>query len=437
MELTPLERPADTDATQDSVIIMDKDTQYEFGEGVDNAMLHPPRTIRGDDPRSVGGAANVLDFEAHSDYPTTEDQERETRQIESNLRQWSQQEKMQRKHSRRSSAIPMNSPNGLVRRFSTSLARVPSQIRSGTRRTDTIPDTAYEMTPSGYANNASTHDEGATFTSVGRSEDQALRPGVGTQAFDFSGNGGDLASISFDDFNDIKEPLAAEMPYASGSGAVRPARYDSPSAGIHDGIISPVDTNDSSFASAVETPEHSNMAMTMAKIRAHDFPMVTVGRASSLQYRNSQLPQHEPSLSPDMSTRAAAARAARRYTAKNGISAIPESRDGAELAEADLAAMPSDPLESPGSTLRSADALSTDGKQSDTAAAGLRASSLHQDAYSRPVESMRLDTEQHELEAQRERDHAWLLSDLVFGCCGLCTTDGDDEEQAARTNPME
>ncbi|WFD39876.1 uncharacterized protein MJAP1_002857 [Malassezia japonica] len=383
-------------------------------------FLHPEDAISPRTGSPVAQVATEGTFDPKPAYAQTDEEEEETRNVEMNLRRWAEQEKLHRKNSRHATMrnpVPTNSSSGLVRKFSSSLSRVPSHLRS--RNTHAPLDNTFEMqgsyghtadAPRPHRYDSVDSDEGQ-FVSVGESsEQQALRADQSHSFYEQEPGTGDLGSVSFDDFDENKDP-----------GSVRPEGAQPPTtAAAYDAAVPAAD--------APYPPEalDSNMASAMAKIRSHNFPTVTVGRASSVQHRK-RGERPEEALTVDTSAPYVP------HTRRGVISAIPEAAHQDEV-EADVVSSkaPSDPFSSP---RHNASEPMSAGAISDMHPAVIDMPlAADQNDYQGPAASM------HFGEDQRENDVApsrrWYWSDLLLGC-GLCSTDDDDEEQAGRTNPME
>lgn len=316
-------------------------------------------------------------------YAQTEEQEQETRSVEEYLRRLSEKEKQQRRKQLDHTPLQLTGGTSLVRRFSASLARVPSLRARHTPRASPHAG-SYEMTQSNYARDTalpatqyrpvSDESEESQFMSGPPSADPRqdlqdmapLQPVAYIRSMDFS-------STSLDDLS------------------------------MYGDVRKPDDTPVESPTSPVDTPGslgESTASRAMARLRSRDFPSVTVGRASSLQ-RRQQAARVPPTSLP-------------RYD--NTITAIPES----ESADVALAAVPvsSDTASSPALEPAKQDSISELPNPST--------------GYPRLAPMSRSDgREEPPVDPDR-----WYWSDLLL-TCGLCLSTNDDEEQAARTNPME
>ncbi|WFD20758.1 hypothetical protein MCAP1_003011 [Malassezia caprae] len=312
-------------------------------------------------------------------YTQTEEQEQETRSVEEYLRRLSEKEKRQRR--KRADHAPLQPAGGtsLARKFSASLARVPSLRARHTPRASPHAG-SYEMTQSNYTRDTalptsqyrpvSDESEESQFMSGPPSADprQDLQDMAPLQPVAYI-RSADLSSTSLDDlsmFSDARKPDDTPV--------------ESPTSPLGSG----------SFPESTASP-------AMARLRSRDFPSVTVGRASSLQ-RRQQSARAPPTSLPRHG---------------NTIEAIPES----ESADVALAAVPDD---------AQAPALQPVKQGSTTELPELST------GYPRlPPMSCSERRDEPSVDADR-----WYWSDLLL-TCGLCLSTNDDEEQAARTNPME
>lgn len=347
-------------------------------------------------PQSLGTeSAAILPSESTPDtytlasgsrYVQTEEQEQETRSVEEYLRRLAEKEKRQRR--KRQELTPLQPAGGtsLVRKFSASLARVPSlRGRHTPHRTGSTAG-SYEMTQSHYVHDAalptmpyrpvSDESEESQFMSAPPAADTRhelqdmtpLQPVAYVRAMD-------LSSTSLDDLSMLSDARKHD---------------DTPA----ESPISPVDASSGPFAESMGS-------RALARLRSRDFPSVTVGHASSLQ-RRQQAARAPP---------ASLARSASRYG--HTFEAIPES----ESADVALAAVPV-PIDE-------ADKGAVEPMSQNT---------LSDLSRGYPSGPMMARTEAPD-EPASDQDR-WYWSDLLL-TCGLCLSTNDDEEQAARTNPME
>lgn len=332
-------------------------------------------------------AADTYSLPSGSLYTQTEEQAQETRSVEEYLRRLAEKEKRQRR--KRVEHAPLQPAGGtsLVRKFSASLARVPSLRARHTPQRASPHGGSYEMTQSSYARDAalpttqyrpvSDESEDSQFMSAPPAADTRpdlqdmtpLEPVAYVRSMDFS-------STSLDDLSMLSDARKFDD-----------APAESP--------ITPVDPTGSMSEAA---PPRA-----MARLRSRDFPSVTVGRASSLQ-RRQQAARVPPSSMP-------------RSAARHGhtIESIPES----ESADVALAGGPAFHGEADPPALEPA-------KQGSLAELPDLST-----GYPRLAPMSRAGRDEPPADPQ-----PWYWSDLLL-TCGLCLSNNDDEEQAARTNPME
>ncbi|WFD31900.1 hypothetical protein MSPP1_002941 [Malassezia sp. CBS 17886] len=421
-------------------------TEPRHALGVEATPLAEARSARSAGSSRRPGTEEGLSFARMAYYPQTTEQRLETQDVEEHLRRWAERERLQRKNSRvrtrlgQHSALPTNASTRLVRRLSSSFARAPSQVRSGARRVD---DGAWQGHDA-LAEAAAAHGypaegdpEESRFVSVSMSEPDehaALQPD-GTSAHSAlrvvdQGAGGDLASISFDDLAALHE---AQVPPRDDPPTAPPLDVPGASRRVADPVVTYPPQARTEHA---ETPVPP---VALARARAHNFPTVTVGRASSVQHRRSR-PQRAP-RAPSGAMDAPPQRAVSR-----AIGSIPEASespftgDVVDAAAASPSTLHSDHFD----TLRAVRVKGSFASDDDAHATTLRDNDqFSPSVLSAPLSSASAYPKPPDMRAASpERDvgpmhGSWYWSDLVLGCCGFCTSDDDDEEQAAHTNPME
>lgn len=345
-----------------------------------------------------------------TEYAQTEEQRLETRNVEEYLRRMSEKQRMQKRaRNDQPLAASTSGTTGLVRRISTSLSRVPSlrhQRHAPPEQpyANTTTGGAYEMTQSHYgAQPARLHEVPHStiqgYEPITGDADESQSPSVHIPEASESRqelhdqtplNGastGDMSTISFEDLDEPRRTLEAE------DSAV---------------ISLPTDMSGTSAA--------------QRRLSSRNFPTVTAGKASIKQMQRT-LTQRQ------------------RAHAKAGgtwVETIPEGDT-----DADVGMMPhnlnsealgagtnvkkDDPFETPPFSATSGRSSSTD----------LQELPLQSQSYPSAV-LMTTDSAANTLRCQgtSERKNRWYWSDLLLGC-GLCETTNEEDEQAARTNPME
>lgn len=360
-------------------------------------------------------------------YSQTEEQEAETRAVESNLRRWAEQEKERRRMSRNQHAGVAGGGAALVRKLSSSISRMPSQRRAQiAARRERLGDTSIEMSPRG--NSVQSPEDSSA-------DNAPLAP-------EAHGDG-DLGSSTLDQLG--RDGGESGLP-AQGAGSKGKGRddqvtlYDTPASGPS--LLSP-------------SMDEGNRALDRA--RAANFPTVTVGRQSSVQYRRNSQRRAQRGSGGQPGTASAGGNGARRGQAPHRFSAVQEAES--EQGHGDLSSAPlhgdatGEHLVSPAATMGSDPFRGDDVTDSATHRSGALGSdagltsegSLHSGKAARRdgfediqlySKASREQLSRHpENEIQTERP-SWYWSDLLCGF-GFCGSGDDDEDQAARTNPME
>lgn len=342
-----------------------------------------------------------------TEYTQTEEQRLETRHVEEYLRRMSEKHRTQKRarHDQPQAASTSGS-TGLVRRISTSLSRVPSlrhQRRAPSEQPyeNTTTGSAYEMTPSHYgAQPAPLHEVPHStiqgYEPIAGDADESQSPSVHIPEASYSRQElhdqtplnraptGDMSTISLEDLHEPREAL------------------DAPESAV---ISSPTDMSGASAA--------------QRRLHARNFPTVTAGKASSKQMQRTLT---------------------QRQRAKAGGSWAPTIPEGdahadvgiprdlnSEALGASTNVKKDDPFETPPFSASLGRSSSTD----------LQELPLQSQSYPSAV-LMTTDsaaTPSRDL-GTSERKNRWYWSDLLLGC-GLCDTTNEEDEQAARTNPME
>ncbi|KAL4399359.1 hypothetical protein ACI68E_003738 [Malassezia pachydermatis] len=355
-------------------------------------------------------------------YSQTEEQEAETRHVEEYLSRMSKQEQNQRRHRLDHGGAGSASGTSLVRRISSSFARVPSlrgprntpnqRQQSTSAKADT-----YELARSSYGRNRHdtmlpTHGYGpvgdesedsqyypaAPFTDgsdshMSSADQEALQTGalMGTNH---------MSSNEADDISSAQETYVPSTTYES---------YND-----HHPVSSPVDSPREGMGPFADQPEsQSNMEATLARIRSRNFPTVTVGGASTRQLRRQNTLQRQGSVNAAGSSRL-------RYGST--IDPIPESQVGEQPMHGDVAE----------ANLYKEDDDSLQAAEHRRSFPAMHEPPVQTHEYP-PATSMSTDAKDP---LDGPNNNRWYWSDLVFGC-GLCLSHNDDDEQAARTNPME
>lgn len=335
---------------------------------------------------------------AEPEAPAANDEE-ETRQVEENLRRMLRQEHETRRQ-RYGQITPGQSSGGLVRRLSVGLSKMPTwrARRPAPPPAATAGDESFEMAQSHYERDD--HAAGH-YGPVGDSTEDAPyahdAPPVHTSSR-WSSHGPYQAAndLTLASVESISTPLSLNTlakPYDDGSALVpSPIEPGSP-------LEAPVTYRDT-----------APMSTALARIRSRNFPTVTVGRASTRQqWRRSGL--HEQGSSSA-------------YTPAPGRSTII----------------------APGTTaLVEGEEPSTNGDVTDVSLekddamtpVSLASSRFPDDGLPRPAHTYdHTGAQRHDTSPDPDETGRWYWSDLLLGC-GFCLSHNDDEEQAARTNPME
>lgn len=343
-----------------------------------------------------------------TEYAQTEEQRLETRHVEEYLRRMSEKQRMHRRarHDQPLAASSSGSA-GLVRRISTSISRVPSlrhQRHAPSERPYENATTggAYEMTQSHYGAQPARlhevpHSTAQGYEPITGDADESQSPSVHIPEASESRqelhdqtplNGastGDMSTMSFEDLDEPQRALEAQ-----------------------DAAVISL-SNDMSATSAAQR-----------RLSSRNFPTVTAGKASSKQLQRSLTQRQRAQANAD----------------GTWVEMIPEG-------DADVGMMPrnlnsealsvgtnvmkDDPFETPPFTATSGRSSSTD----------LQELPLQSQSYPSAV-LMTTDSAANPSRGQgaSERKNRWYWSDLLLGC-GLCETTNEEDEQAARTNPME
>lgn len=321
-------------------------------------------------------ATDTYALASGSRYTQTEEQEQETRSVEEYLRRLSEKEKRQRRKRLEHAPLQPTGGTSLVRKISHSLARVPSLRTRHTPHRAGASSGSYEMTQSHYIRDGNLP---APYPPVTDESEESQFASDSRHEQDMA----PLHPVAYVRSMDLSSTSLDDLSMFN-------------DARKHD------DTPAESPTSPLESPgpysDGASLSRAMSRLHSRDFPSVTVGRASSLQRRQ------QAARSASVSARAEAPRT--RYA--NTIEAIPES-DSADVA---LASVPrSDVTDEP--TFPSQASIMDSGYP--------------------PLEAM----SRSEVREEPSTDpHRWYWSDLLL-TCGLCLSTHDDEEQAARTNPME
>ena len=340
-----------------------------------------------------------------TEYTQTDEQRLETRHVEEYLRRMSEKHRTQKRarHDQPQAASTSGS-TGLVRRISTSLSRVPSlrhQRRAPSEQPyeNTTTGSAYEMTQSHYgAQPAPLHE-------VPHSTIQGYEPIAGDES--------QSPSVHIPEASDSRQELHDQTPLN------RAPTGDMSTISLED-LHEPREALDAPASAAISSPTYmSGASAAQRRLHARNFPTVTAGKASNKQMQRTLT---------------------QRQRAKAGGSWAPTIPEGdvhadvgiprdlnSEALGASTNVKKDDPFETPPFSASLGRSSSTD----------LQELPLQSQSYPSAV-LMTTDsaaTSSRDL-GTSERKNRWYWSDLLLGC-GLCDTTNEEDEQAARTNPME
>ena len=333
------------------------------------------------------------------EYPQTEEQRLETRNVEEYLRRMSQRERLNRRSrldAQNANASTSNGSSSLMRRLSSSIARVPSLRSARHTHQPGAKAGAYEMTQSNYGQSPrrdtphmpqgygpiTDESEESQFMSVNIPDATESRQELNDHTplhTDPYASTGDVSAISMEDLGESQRPFESDTP------------------------TSPPDPYQ--YAPGTET--------ALARLRSQNFPSVTVGKASNRQM------QRQASMSRQTSSSAA------RHHTRSPIESIPEGDIDVTMVPSQMSGMhptKDDPFQTPPYS----------GSLSRSSCTDLHELPLQSQTY--PSAAL-MTTHSFRNEDTNAVDR-WYWSDLLLGC-GLCKTTNDEDEQAARTNPME
>lgn len=397
------------------------------------AIVPPTFIVTEEVPATSTAEDDTYALDGQTEYPQTEEQRLETRHVEDYLRNMSKKERLRRARSEHHASAASAGGGGgaaLVRRISTSLSRVQSlrhshqSLARGGAGGAGGTGGAYEMTQSHYAARPENHHQQP---SHGRLADHSSR-GTAHAYGRLEDESDELHAIAthIPEASDSRQELHDRTPlrtetYATGDlstisledlNEARPTRADS--------VISMSPPPESDVSTPTSPPLRPGTEAALARLRAQNFPSVTVGGASRKE------------LQRQASARSTQQRLRLDTHNAGAIQPIPEGD-----ADTDVTMIPSSESTSVSKKDDPFQSVSSSASLDRTPTSDWQDLPLQTHAYpSGTLMSARgtpRDVEDAALTSQANR---WYWSDLLLGC-GLCGSGDDDDEQAARTNPME